>query len=493
MGVSFKMKALSRATTILSLIVVCTMYEAVAKTYVVTTTYDWGEGSLRAAITAVNKSGCPTSEIQFALTSEFDSHSKSWCIKLHKPLPVITVPVRINGFSQQGSHPNSNAINQENNAHIAVEICCADGKKTDAIGTDCPAAGLVFGCGSDGSSLKGLAINGFDRAVEIESNNVIVTGMFLGVGVDGITPKPNTVSLSIAPSASGTIVGGCKPKQRNLIAGNGQLTKVDNGLSSQPLGAITNLGRHTTVQGTTINLNRQGNAVLLPLATFGIVSIGNQGASFGGTVAPERVVIAGHTQANILCDATIDDTYDNLFVGTALDGKTPLGGGIGLKIINSLPYKGTVRKLTTPTHAVLNSIFSGHSETGIVLGEISSENAVNGTYLFNTFAGTDVTGGFPVPNALHGLCIENATNTTIDCCVLCHNTGNGLYQSNAATGTILSNSNTSFNKSIGVEVQPLVEQGAPTADEYTVQLNSVTAVSNGNFALSSEGITIEQC
>lgn len=495
MSVTFKTKAVTRALLATSLISVFLIEELAAKTYVVTTTHDFGVGSLREAITSAN--ACKSeSAIEFALTAGdpgYNCHSKSWCIHPCKALPTITVPITINGYSQPCSHPNRAAIDQENNAHIAIEICCPEVAKTNNTDGSCPETGLVFGPGSDGSCLRGLAINGFDRGVEIQSNDVRVSGMFLGVAVDGVTPKPNTVSLHIAQTASGTRVGGCKPKKRNLIAGNGQAAQAGKDSSSSARGAVTILGSHTTVEGTTINLSRKGDTVLLPYAFFGIVSSGNSGSSFGGDVVPKRVIVAGHSESNILLDSTIDDTIENLLVGTAIDGKTALGGRNGLRIINTQSLKKRDGRSENNVHNVLNSIFSGHSETGIVLGEPYSENMVDGTYLYNTYFGTDITGNAKVPNGLHGLVIETATRTNIDSCVLCHNKLHGLFHSSAAQGTILKNSNTSFNGLAGIDVEPLEESATVTADDqYSVQLKGNTAVSNGNNAFSAQHISIEQ-
>lgn len=457
----------------------------VAKTYTVTTTNDFGYGSLRDAIQKANASSCETT-INFALTTSdpgYNCTTKSWSIVLANALPVIQELVFINGFSQLGSWPNSAAIDQENNAHIAVEISCA---LADPNGTVCPFSGLTFGSGSDGSCIRGLAINGFDRGLDIESNNVRVSGMFLGVAVDGVTPKLNTVSLYIGQNATGTQVGGCKPKQRNLIAGTGQSPVT--AAAGQTLGAITIFGSQSSIQLTTVNLTRAGNALITSGALYGIVSIENEGTLVGGPQSSQRVVVSGHVNANIHVDNTVGDTFANVLAGTSADGLTALGGGSGICFVNQTGVKKARAQGTLYTHTITNSVFSGHSDSGIILGQEGDLFPVDQTYIGSSFTGTDITGTTAMPNGTHGILIANATGTWMEQSVLAYNTHNGVYQ-RGSSGTVLSTCNSNFNEKGGIKI----ESSSPAHDDsgYAVLLQGCTGTGNGGNALVTPDFLLE--
>jgi hypothetical protein len=473
-----------------------------AKTYKVTTTDNDGVGTLRNALIQAHNAG-DSATIEFELTSEdagYDCRSKSWCIQLTEPLPVIGVRVTIDGYSQAGSSKNRAAIDQENNAHIAVELCC--GAAADVASDDgCPAVGLTFGPGSDCSTIRGLAINGFEKAIVVQANNVHINGMFLGVGIDGKSSHPNTSSIVIDAAAAGTVIGGCKPKYRNLIGGSSQGEGFALGADVQLLGAITNLGNHTTIQGTTINLTRKGDALVTTEAQRGIVSRSNNGMLVGGPLTEQRVVVAGNYDANIHLDSTSNDLLQNVFAGLAINGKHALGGGAGLRMINNQGEPAPAALGEGYTHAIMQSVFSGHRESGLVLGHDDSAFAVDNTLIRASFVGTDVTGVHKVPNDEHGIESVWATNTVIEDSVLSHNGGNGIYQTTGTT--ILANVNTSYNRRGGINLPcggaRAAQGGCPSGDDMTApdggcafRLKRVKSIENGNNAIGSPHFTIEQ-
>src|SRR5438067_1009093 len=77
---------------------------ALGATFTVTTTNDTGTGSLRQAIADANANGADgTNTIQFAIT---DPLAGVRTITPASPLPFITTPVILDGYTQAGSSPN---------------------------------------------------------------------------------------------------------------------------------------------------------------------------------------------------------------------------------------------------------------------------------------------------------------------------------------------------------------------------------------------------
>ncbi len=184
------------------------------KTLYVTNTNDSGPGSLRQALTeaaASNSPGADTIDFKLAGTGPF-------VITPASPLPALTHPTIIDGYSQPGSHTNS--LSTGDNAVIEVEI---NGSSAGG------AAGLVLSGG--GSTVEGLSITGFADGILISgSGGDTITGNFIGTGPSGTQGDGNQVGIEV--QTSGNTVGGTKAALRNLISGNNnQGVLLDDGAS----------------------------------------------------------------------------------------------------------------------------------------------------------------------------------------------------------------------------------------------------------------------
>src|SRR5262245_35307272 len=171
---------------------------ASANTYTVTNTNDWFWGSFRQAIEDANAHPGPD-RIVFAIGSGPKT------IKLDTPLPPISDPVTIDGWSQPGWSGNP-----------IIEL---DGTKVMGItGLSVPASDVT---------IRGLVINRFggngigigQAFVGSGPSRVIVQGCWIGVGLDGVTARPNGLD-GIRIFASDCLIGGDGPNQRNVLSGN---------------------------------------------------------------------------------------------------------------------------------------------------------------------------------------------------------------------------------------------------------------------------------
>src|SRR5206468_3268713 len=125
------------------------------------------------------------------------------------PLPPITDPVVIDGFTQPGSVPNSLLVG--NDAQLQIEL---DGSLVSS-----PAHGLVLGNGA--STVRGLVINRFTNGAGIlllgPSN--VVEGCFIGTDSTGANAQPNNNGIRVEDAPDNRI-GGADPASRNVISGN---------------------------------------------------------------------------------------------------------------------------------------------------------------------------------------------------------------------------------------------------------------------------------
>ena len=127
------------------------------------------------------------------------------------PLPPITEPLTIDGYSQPGASANTLAVGSD--AVILIEL---DGSSAGA------ADGLDFtDAGSNGSVVQGLAINGFSGSGILAGPGTQVRGNFIGTNVTGTAAASNGIGITVnSPASPVATIGGTAPGDRNVISGN---------------------------------------------------------------------------------------------------------------------------------------------------------------------------------------------------------------------------------------------------------------------------------
>ena len=176
--------------------------------FTVVNTADSGAGSLRQAILDANAAPNPASGVDQILF-DIPGSGVQTIQPTSDPLPEITDPVSIDGYTQPGSSPNSNPVNSADNATLLIEL---HGSTLEF------RAGLSITAG--GSSIRGLVINGFSHGVLMTgTGGNRVAGNFIGTNVTGTEARPNSIGI-VAESPDNTI-GGTAAADRNIISGNG--------------------------------------------------------------------------------------------------------------------------------------------------------------------------------------------------------------------------------------------------------------------------------
>ncbi len=285
---------------------------------------------------------------------------------------------------------------------------------------------------------EGVLISGLDASGNTVEGNVI------GLDASAGRPLANGIGVQINSGAAGNLIGGMTAGARNVISGNmtaGVLISgagtMNNTVEGNDIGtdgtAMHALGNETGVQidsGATANIiggtvaaatnvisGNTGDGVLISGAgtsgntvegdLIGICQCGsgpaplgndtgveiNAGATdnlVGGTVTGARNIISSNTTDGVLLTgaATMGNTVEGNFIGTAVSGQTPLGNDTGVEIDS-----GAMANLIGGSGAAGN-VVSGNLTAGVVItGAGTSGNMVEG----NTI-GAGVSGQSPLPN-----------------------------------------------------------------------------------------------
>ena len=354
-------------------------------TFTVTNTAVNGIGSLRQAILDANgNAGADTIAFNIPASDPNCNATTHVCTitpTAESPLPFITGPVTIDGYSQPGASANTLA-----NGDDAVLLIELDGSVPNA------GPGLVLQGAASGSVIKGLVIDhGWGFSILVQTDTVAVEGCFIGIDPSGLLARPNSngVFADFNTPTSGMRIGGTSPAARNVISGNSA-------------GIYFQSGANHVVQGNFIGTDRNGTAGIAN--GTGIQVQQSDDALIGGSTAQARNIIASST--GIVVTTAARTRIQGNFIGTDVTGTVDLGGNTGVDV-DFAASNTQIGGLTTTPGTPPGNVISG-SGTGLQVG--TGSNNVNNTAVMGNLIGTDAGGTGPLGN-LRGVEIADPSNT----------------------------------------------------------------------------------
>jgi hypothetical protein len=419
---------------------------AAAVDFPVVTLNDSGPGSLRDSIVAANTNPGPDRVI-FSIPG-----AGAQVISVLSPLPEITDSLEIDGYTQPGGKPNSQAIGSD--AVILIQLQ----------GTQDSPNGLTIN--APNCTIRGLALTNFISRNPFFVNGGVaiaarggsgnkIEGCFIGIEADGKTDVANGRGVDVA--TSGTLVGGTSPAKRNVVSGNalvGILVTADGSVV-----AGNYIGTDAT--GTKAVLNPAGIQVGGPHTT----------SLIGGTAPGAANLISGNNIGLGLgvspdgLNAGIADgvTVQGNLIGTAANGTDALGNGQGIVIDGS-------RNLIGGSTASAGNVVAFNAFNGVAVrdgtGNSILSNSIYGNSRFNLSlspAGravpNDIGDGDFGPNNLQNF-------PTIESVAIANNSA-------SIKGNLNSTPNTQFTIQFFSESQSLT-------DSRQTYLGSTTATTNSN-------------
>jgi hypothetical protein len=351
---------------VLALLSACASSAAV---FIVTNTADSGAGSLRSCITSANNLA-GADDIQFNLPG-----SGVRTIFPDTPLPDITSPVTIDGYTQPGSHANT--LDWDNDAQLLVRL---DGLQLTN--------GLPYALTlkASGCVVRGLIVVRFPSGIRIDNaSNVIIAGNWIGLDWDGVARGMTFEGISIYGSSTFNVIGGSSPADRNVVSGNNQ------GITIFPTSASNN-----SVINNFVGTDARGR---LP-----------RGNIFNGVFIQSANNI--HVLRNVLCSSTSGSGLGIL-------------GGSGHVIQNNLIGLGAAAWTGLGNSGDGISVNGGSNLTigGTNAGNFIGLNRGHGIFLLGG-SGSSVThnrigtasGGFePFGNTGSGVCLQGSGTNRVAC------------------------------------------------------------------------------
>ena len=419
-------------------------------TYSVTNTNDSGAGSLRQAI--FNANANPGADL-----ITFGIGTGQQTISPASPLPAITGPVTIDGTTQPGY-----------TGLPLIELSGA-GAGANAVGLDITGGG---------STIKGLAINGFNgHGILISGaggNSIVGNCIGTNVTCDAAQGNRNGVFISNSPN---NYVGGAVAGSRNIISGN----TVD-GVRIDGSGATGNF-----VQRNYIGMNISGT-LAVPNLFNGVTITGAGNNTIGGPTGAARNLISGNNRygVGIANNGASGNQVLGNYIGSTADGNSSRFNNSGGVIIQNATGN------TIGVSGAGNIVSGNNGNAVIITGTLSMSNTVQA----NTI-GMDSTGLNTNPND-EGVLIYNASNNTIG--GVWGTTGNlisgnwqgpgvRIYGSNARNNVVKGNRiGTDIN---GATVQSNRNQGVLVEAGASNNTIGGTGAGEGNLISGNQGQGVE--
>jgi parallel beta-helix repeat protein len=416
--------------------------------YTVTNTNDSGPGSLRQAILDANDHTNADANTPDTIGFAIAGSGVQTIHLTSAPLPPITDPVVIDGYTQPGSSVNTLAVGDNAVVLIKIRGDAPNGNSDilDLEASNCTVRGLSVGSLFIGSSSIHLIGNriignliGQDVVVAVgirifsketgnyigdigEGNRNLIAGETAGIQIDAAADN-NTIQnnyigtdqngmttgytqLGVSISASGTLIGGTLVGAGNVIVG---------------LNSALDAGDGATIQGNFIGVDATGTQELG--SGDGGVRLGT-GSLLGGTMPGARNVILGIVDAAPAGGSVIQGNY----LGVTADGNTALGrsSGPGLGPASAIIINSNGNTIGGPTGAARNVIVTGGIEV------LRHDNVVQGNYIGLNAAGAAALGKFP--SFTQGIWLASADNNTVSGNVVANvDQGIVLYHANNNT------------------------------------------------------------
>jgi len=414
--------------------------QRVGTVFIVTTTSDAGEGSLRKAIADAN-----TNPGLDMISFNIPPAGPKTITPLSK-LPNIVDPIIIDGTTQPGfvdkpmieincsSQGPFNALDiYAGNSTVrglvinrltggtAIVLWTNGGNVIEGnfIGTDITGAirignsdnGVVVQSpnnrigGTTAQAKNVFAGHGYSSiALAAGSGGDLVQGNFIGTDVTGTVRLGNLGNgIIIVQGSANETIGGTVPGARNIISASGEpgseiVGLAIDGTGPNGTGGIQVLGNYigTDVNGTT-NFGNDGSGILIIDSANNVI---------GGTVEGARNVISGNRFHGIeISESSVSsgNVVQGNFIGTKANGTDPLGNDTGI-------FLGAPNNTIGGTVAGAGNVISGNTSYGVV---IQSSNATANKVQGN-FIGTNIPSTLDLGNGLPGILISvNASQNTI--------------------------------------------------------------------------------
>ncbi len=285
--------------------------------------------------------------------------------------------------------------------------------------------GLIFGVGSRGSQLLGVAVDDASgNGVTLDDNSITLNDNYIGLNLAGAAAGNGGNGVLVWAASNGNFIGLNDSRAPGVVAnvisgnrgsgivleGSSRNTVVDNRIGTNAAGAsaIANRG-----DGIWIAAGSRGNEIGGTAFVDTVTGKANNPTGSKGTVTPVFVVpplgnlISGNRGNGVLIDAlSRGNTLNGNFIGTTASGDGALGNAGNGVWLDHAPGNSLVGCKFVNNPFVYYNVVSGNGQNGLRV-----TNSDNVTVQGNFF-GVGANNTAIVKNRLDGILIDGASKNT---------------------------------------------------------------------------------
>jgi len=320
--------------------------------------------SLREAITAANtnlSSGAAAGECGAGEAgADTINFGTSGTIQPQSPLPTITTPIHINGYSAPGASKNTLPLFGGTNAVLTVIIDATLAGNSPTL--------QVFGISAAGSTIEGLVLNNSGSEVCCTQNGILVQsvsgatttlrGNFVGTNAPGTTGQGNNNQAIFIDGSSNVVVG--TESEGNPAYDPGALNLISGNLS---VGMLIRGSTSIRIRGNFIGTNASGTASLQNNA-YGIL-FQNQGST---------QIVENLVSGNLLTGIAISPSSSSIEIRRNRIGTNAAGTGALANMDRGI----TVHDGNTQNVDINENLVAFNSFGGISVGYFNPADTVSG-------------------------------------------------------------------------------------------------------------------
>lgn len=296
--------------------------------------------TLRAAIQEANSDFGGADTINFAIPGGTGVRT----ISPASPLPAITQPLTIDGYSQPGTRQNTLAKGTD--ANLRIQLNGANAGASNGLNVT-----------ASGGVIRGMVINRFARGIRLAGSNNRVEGNFIGVNATATADLGNSQQGVIVAGSDDNAVGGIEREARNVISGNGNA------------GVSVNAGSTgNSIEGNLIGTNRDGTGNLGNSGAGVFVSGASDNTVGGATAGTANTIFFNGGDGVTVKDATASSAANNRVLRNSIFSN----GGLGIDLDNDGPTANDTKDPDAGPNTLQNKPVLSSATTTAIQGSLNS-------------------------------------------------------------------------------------------------------------------------
>jgi titin len=298
----------------------------------------------------------------------------------------------------------------------------------------------------------------------------IISGNYIGLNANGLSLGNGDAGVWIVNGASGNLVGGDTPAERNVISKNEQGVYIEESGSN-------------TVSGNYIGLDPTGTTDMGNLYQGVLLTSSAHDNLIGGDIAGGRNVISGNDQVGVQLEGA--DTTHNVvsgnYIGTSASGTAGISSAGAPQIHGVVIQQGACDNTIGGDTPGERNVISANGNYAVGIWDAGTDyNIITGNYI-----GTDTSGAVEVNAGQFGVIVLNsAQHNWVLGGIIAHHSMDGVHINGATTTGNFVSEVSIFDNALGINLENDANGNIPAPGFVSIGLEAGSVVIRGKSCMN---------